>query len=169
MNDEDEVLDIVDENDIVVGKKTRTEIYNLGLRNFRVVNAFLVNSKGEVWILRRSPNEDMFPRGLDLSVGGHVSSGESYEEALKREAKEELDIDVDKTKCSLIAYLSPYTDGASAFTKLYSLESDVTPVINPDEFIDGFWIYPDVLIEKVKGGEPSKGDLLKMLQLYCSR
>lgn len=44
----DEFLDLVDENDNVVGKKKRSEVYAERLSNFRVVNAFVVNQKGEI-------------------------------------------------------------------------------------------------------------------------
>jgi len=44
----DEYLDLVNENDEVIGRKLRSEIYAEHLSNFRVVNAFVVNSKGEL-------------------------------------------------------------------------------------------------------------------------
>jgi isopentenyl-diphosphate delta-isomerase len=169
MNDEDEILDVVDENDNVIGRKSRGEIYKLNLKNFRVVNAFFVNPNGKLWVFRRSPHEKLFPLGLDLSIGGHVGSGESYEEALRREAMEELGIDIDKTKCTLVAHLSPYKDGVSAFTKLYKLEADLIPVINYEEFVEGFWISPPKLMEMVVAGEPAKDDLIKMLKVYFSQ
>lgn len=92
----DEYLDLVDENDIVIGRKKRSEIYAENLSNYRIINAFVINSKGEIWIPRRSSNKKLFPSCLDMSVGGHVESGETYEDALKREAQEELNINVDK-------------------------------------------------------------------------
>jgi isopentenyl-diphosphate delta-isomerase len=48
----DEYLDLVSENDEVIGKKLRSEIYAEHLSNFRVVNAFLVNSEGKLWVAR---------------------------------------------------------------------------------------------------------------------
>lgn len=86
----DEFLDLVDENDNVVGKKKRSEVYAEHLSNFRVVNAFVVNTKGEIWIPRRVADKRIFPLCLDMSMGGHVESGESYEDTLKRETQEEL-------------------------------------------------------------------------------
>ena len=43
----DEYLDLVDENDNVIGKKKRSEIYAENLSNFRLVNAFIINSRKE--------------------------------------------------------------------------------------------------------------------------
>jgi isopentenyldiphosphate isomerase len=168
MKDDNELLDIVDENDLVVGKTTRSKIYKQGLQNHRVINAFLQNSKGQIWVNRRSKNVSMFPGGLDLSVGGHVKSGESYEQALKREVKEELNIDLNEVRYCLLDYLSPYRDGVSAFTKLYMIESDQNPKINRHEFADGYWITPEILFEQIKAGMPAKSDLPKLLEIYCS-
>ena len=54
MIQDDEILDIVDENDCVVGQNKRSEIYRQRLCNFRVVNAFVINSLGQLWIPRVS-------------------------------------------------------------------------------------------------------------------
>jgi isopentenyldiphosphate isomerase len=56
-----------------------------------VLNAFLVNDYGQIWIPRRSSLKRIFPLCLDMSVGGHVVSGESYEEAFRRELLVQLD------------------------------------------------------------------------------
>ncbi|MDA2935925.1 NUDIX domain-containing protein [Patescibacteria group bacterium AH-259-L05] len=84
----DEYIDLVDEHDNVIGKKKRSEIYAKNLSNFRVVDAFIINSKKEIWIPRRTVNKRIFPLCLDTSMGGHVETGETYEHAFKREMRE---------------------------------------------------------------------------------
>jgi len=74
----DEWLDVVDADDRVVGRVKRSMAWVEGLP-VRVANAFLVSSRGELWIPRRTRRKRMFPGCLDLSVGGHVGSGEWYE------------------------------------------------------------------------------------------
>ena len=64
----EEYLDLVDENDTVIGKKLRSEIYAEGLLNFRVINVFLINSKGQIWIPRRTASKAIFPSALDFSA-----------------------------------------------------------------------------------------------------
>ena len=80
----DEMLDLVDENDCVIGTARRSEVYAKELRNIRVVNAFVINSKGELWIPRRTAHKRSYPSCLDMSMGGHVESGETYEEAVSK-------------------------------------------------------------------------------------
>ena len=134
----DEYLDLVNPRDEIIGKKLRSEMYSEGLSNFRVVNAFLVNPKGQIWIPRRSPNKRLFPLGFDMSMGGHVESGEQYEQAFKRELAEELNIDVDEVSWRLLGYLTPQVDYVSAFMKVYEISADVTPQLNKYEFIESF-------------------------------
>src|SRR3989344_1277670 len=83
LNEQEEYADLVDENDKAIGRMPMAEARRKGVENMRVVNAFLVNSKGELWIPRRAAEKEYWPLWLDMSVGGHVSSGETYEEALK--------------------------------------------------------------------------------------
>jgi isopentenyl-diphosphate delta-isomerase len=165
----DELLDIVDEHDQVVGQKKRSEVYAEHLSNFRVINAFLVNSKGEIWIPRRAANKRIFPLCLDMSVGGHVESGETYEETFRRETLEELNIDTDKAQTRLLGHLTPQKDGVSAFMKVYEIKMDEAPNYNTDDFIEYFWLSPKVLFEKISQGEKTKGDLPILVQKFYGK
>lgn len=166
MQDEDELIDIVDENDQVIGAKTRKEIYDSNIRNFRVVNGFLVNSKGKLWIPRRTADKAYAPLGLDMSVGGHVGSGESYDEAFVRETAEELNIDLTKTKFKEIGYHRPTEFGAHCFGKVYEIRSDTTPNYNQQDFIEAAWMDPIEVIERVKAGDAAKGDLTSLIRHF---
>ncbi|QQG46410.1 MAG: NUDIX hydrolase [Candidatus Niyogibacteria bacterium] len=162
----DEYLDLVDENDNVVGKKKRSEVYADGLSNFRVVNVFIVNSKGEIWIPRRAADKRIYPLCLDMSMGGHVESGESYEDAFKRELREELNIDVDKAVIHLLGHLTPRKDGVSAYMKVYEIKMDETPNYNKNDFTEYFWLTPKALFERISNGEKTKGDLPKLVKIF---
>lgn len=165
-HNEDELLDIVDKDDNVFSRKKRSEIYREGLKCFRVINAFLVNSEKKIWIPRRSADKDIFPLCLDMSVGGHVKSGETYEEAFRRETAEELSLNTDDLNYSLSGYLSPYKDGVSAFMKVYEIQTDETPDDNPNDFTEFFWLTPREVLEKIENGEPAKGDLPKLIRIF---
>ena len=94
---------VVDEDDRVIGKATREECHEKGLIH-RSVYVFILNSKGELFIQKRSPLKDLYPGYYTGSATGHVEYGEDYTQAALRELKEELGISppikfVSKFKC----------------------------------------------------------------------
>ena len=162
----DEYLDLVDENDKIIDKKKRSEVYAGNLSNFRVVNAFVINSKGEIWIPRRAANKRIFPLCLDMSMGGHVESGESYEDTLKRETEEELNIDTDKIPVRFLGQLTPQKDGVSAYMKVYEIKMDEPPDYNKNDFVEYFWLTPKALFERIIQGDKTKSDLPKLVKIF---
>lgn len=93
MSELDEVLEIVDLDNNVIGKATRGECYKKGLLH-RAVNIFIFNSKGEFFLHKRSEKKIKYPGYWDLSCSEHVKPGESFEEAAKRGLQEELGIEM---------------------------------------------------------------------------
>ncbi|MFC5907322.1 NUDIX hydrolase [Streptacidiphilus monticola] len=88
---EDEVLDVVDERDEVVGQARRADVY---ARNLRHRCAFVLAraADGRIFVHRRTAQKLVFPSLHDMFVGGVLGTGESYDEAAKREAEEELGV-----------------------------------------------------------------------------
>ncbi len=161
---QDEYLDLVDEQDRVIGKKLRSEVYAENLRNYRVINAFLVNAQGKLWIPRRTAHKRLFPLCLDTSVGGHVESGETYEQSFARETSEELNIDVEKVVWKEIGHLTPKEHDVAAFMKVYVIETDDAPTYNSDDFVSYEWLTPQEVLKKVAAGESVKPDLPKVIR-----
>lgn len=60
-----------------------------------VVHVCIFNSEGKMLIQKRSANKKNWPNLWDISVGGCVSAFESSREAITREVKEEIGIDID--------------------------------------------------------------------------
>lgn len=87
----DELLDIVDEHDQVVGQALRGEVYARRLRH-RCVFVLARDAAGQIFVHRRTANKLVFPSMYDMFVGGVVGAGESYDEAALREAEEELGV-----------------------------------------------------------------------------
>lgn len=162
----DEILDLVDRNDLVIGQARRSEIYRLGLNNYRVVNAFLVNDLGLLWIPCRSANKRIFPLCLDMSVGGHVISGESYEDAFRRELLEELNIRLETVSWRHLGYLTPHEHGVSAFMQVYEIRSNHVPVYNRDDFVGYCWMEPEEVLKQIGRGEKAKDDLPKLIKIF---
>ncbi len=120
--EEIEYLDLVDENDRVIGKEDRNIIYANNWRNFRVINIMIFTTDNKIVVPKRSSNRKLFPNCYDCSVGGHVSSGETYEQAAYRELEEELGIT--GVKLEEIGYFKPTDIDTSAFSKMYKLVYD---------------------------------------------
>ena len=166
LQNSEELLDLVDEQDQVVGIWSRSAIYREGMNNFRAVNAFLVNDAGQLWIPRRSETKRIFPLCLDMSVAGHVTSGEDYLTAFRRELHEELNMVLDDVKWRLIGHFTPHQHGMSCYMHLYEIHSNKTPDYNRDDFVESFWLSPQELSQKLNGGEPCKDDLPRLLKFY---
>ncbi len=161
----EEYLDLVDENDRVISREKRSIIYEKGLKNYRVVNVFIKNSKDQLWIPRRT-NKKMFPYCLDMSMGGHVSSKESYEEALARELREELNLDVKDCKIKLLGYINPFKDIVSSFMKVYEIQMDDTPKYNKKDFSEYYWLTSKEILQKIAGGEKTKYDFPILIKKF---
>jgi isopentenyldiphosphate isomerase len=159
MDDEDELLDLVDDDDRVIGTIWRSEVYRRDVRNIRVVNLFLRRNDGALWIPTRTPQKRMFPGALDVSMGGHVQAGETYMDSLCREAKEELNIDVLALGHRLLGHCTPKADGVHAFQRVYEIRTDEPPPFNPDDFSWYEWLQPGEVLRRVADGAKVKGDL----------
>lgn len=162
----DEWLDIVNEADEVIGRQLRSTAYAQGRHDFRVVNAFVVNSAGELWIPKRGPHKRLFPDAWDMSMGGHVESGEGYDATFSRETAEELNIDVAQAKWRLLGKLTPAVHGVSAYMHVYAIYTDETPAYNPDDFTEAVWMAPADILAAIQNGQPSKGDLPALVRYY---
>lgn len=87
-----ETIDLVNENDEIIGQTTKEEAHLKGLFH-RVTAVLIINDKGQIALQKRSRN--IIGGGLlDHSAAGHVPIEESYETAALRELSEELGIKV---------------------------------------------------------------------------
>lgn len=75
--------------------ETREVCHKKGLWH-KAVALFIINSKGQVLLQKRSSLKKLWPNTWDITAGGHVLAGEFGFQAIKRELKEELGIEVDK-------------------------------------------------------------------------
>ena len=164
----DELLDLVNDNDMVIGCAFRSEIYAKKKNNFRVVNLFIENSAGQLWIPRRTAVKKIYPLGLDASMGGHVACGETYAQALARELKEELDIDLAMATYQFLGHLTPHQHDVSAFMQVYKIAQDTVPHFNTNDFVEYYWLSPQELLARLNNGDTAKSDLPKIIQHFYS-
>ena len=169
MHDDEEILDLVNEKDEVIGQMKRSQVYDERLHNFRVVNAFIKNDRGQLWIPRRSKNKRSAPLCLDMSVGGHVTTGETYNTSFIREAQEEVRIDLTVIPFKFLGKFTPDKDGMYAFQQVYEISSNDEPDYNTDDFVEAFWMTPEEIMERLAQGDKAKSDLPKLVQkIYLS-
>jgi isopentenyl-diphosphate delta-isomerase type 1 len=86
-----EFLDIVNENDEVIGNASKNEIYEKKLLH-RIVHVFVFNDKDQMALQLQSIHKKFCPHHWCTAAAGHVRSGESSEQAALRELEEEIGI-----------------------------------------------------------------------------
>lgn len=82
-----ELFDLVDRQDQVIGTTDKITAHANG-HIHRVAAVYVFDQDGRLYVQVHKKSGGLY----DHSVGGHVSQGESYEEAAQREAEEELGI-----------------------------------------------------------------------------
>lgn len=127
-----EQVDIVDNNLHILYQTSKDEAHAQGLLHKTVISQ-VINSKGELLLVKQA--SDRQDAGQYVSpVGGHVSAGETNEDALRREAQEEIGLSVShfrlKGKC--IYNREVLGRKENHFFLVYEIYSDEQPVINDE-------------------------------------
>lgn len=102
----DVYLDVVDQNDQVVGREKRSVIHAQGQGNglwHREVHVWFVTPNNRIIFQKRGPEKEIAPNLLDATVGGHVELGQSYADAALMEVREETGLQL------ILADLVPLT------------------------------------------------------------
>ena len=145
----EEIFDVVNERDEVVGQKARSEVHRLGLLH-RAVHVLVFNSRGEVFLQKRSMTKDREPGKWDSSTSGHVDSGENYDACAIRELREEIGFIVPKTPEGLFKLdACPETD--REFVWVYRCDANGPFQLHPDEIERGEWFAPEAVTKWVTG------------------
>ena len=89
----DELIDICDENNNIIGQAMKYKALAEGLWH-RVARVLIYNPKGEVFLQLRSETKELHPGCWDVGVAGHIGAGEHYVDAASREAAEEAGLEI---------------------------------------------------------------------------
>lgn len=124
-----EKLDILTELGEFTGKTaTQDECHSKGYWH-RAVFCLIINKKGEILLQRRSSEKKLWPNRWDVSVGGHVIAGELGYQALIRECKEELGLEIKNDEIKyILSSISRYSKNTyinNHFDEFYIVIKDI--------------------------------------------
>lgn len=134
-----EQVDIVDDDDVVIDVVSRARMRKDRLCH-RAVFVVVIDDAGRILVHRRSESKDVWPGWFDLAVGGVVGAGETYDDAARRELREELGV------CD--AEISPFDDGkprryvdevVDVFARCYVVRHCGPFVFSDGEIVDARW------------------------------
>jgi isopentenyl-diphosphate Delta-isomerase len=137
---QDEVFDIVNERDEVIGQRTRGEVHRLKLLH-RAVHVLVFNARSEVFLQKRSLKKDSHPGAWDSSASGHLDTGEDYDTCAVRELREEIGL-VAATPPARWLRVEACAETDQEFVWVYRHESEGPFTLHPDEIEHGEWFAP---------------------------
>ncbi len=137
----EEIFDVVNERDEVIDRQPRSVVHRMGLKH-RATHVLVFDSRGEVFLQKRSMKKDRQPGLWDSSASGHLDSGESYDACAVRELREELGLSAPQPLERLFKFNArEETDGE--FVRVYRCRSDGPLELNADEIDSGGWFAPE--------------------------
>jgi isopentenyl-diphosphate delta-isomerase len=143
----EEIFDIVNERDEVIGRLPRPQVHREGHKH-RAVHVLVFNARGDVFLQKRSMTKDTFPGAWDSSASGHVDSGEEYDACAVRELREELGLAIASPPLRLLKIAACAATGQE-FCWVYRLASEGPFVLHPEEIESGEWFTPARVTELI--------------------
>ena len=133
----EEIFDVVNERDEVVGQERRSEVHRLGLKH-RAVHVLVFNQQSQVFLQKRSLKKDTWPGAWDSSASGHLDTGETYDDCAVREVREELGLVLPAPPERLFK-IAACADTGQEFICIYRAEAEGPFTLHPEEIERGGW------------------------------
>jgi len=138
-----EIFDVVNDCDEVIGRARRDEVHRRGLMH-RATHVLVFNSRGQLFLQKRSLKKDRQPGLWDSSASGHVDSGEDYDACAVRELREELGLELSARLERLFKLAaSPETDQEHLW--VYRCQAEGPFELNAEEIERGGWFTAEEL------------------------
>jgi 8-oxo-dGTP pyrophosphatase MutT (NUDIX family) len=139
--DHDELLDIVDAADVVVGTIVRSQAKTVATGFYRTVLVFIKDQRGRLALFRRAPQKS-YPRAWAI-VGGCVQSGESYHAAFERELFEEARLQASGHTSQHLGLVTPQEFSSIYFKGVYEIVVNTETIdYEQNDFCQMIWLYP---------------------------
>lgn len=159
----DELVDIVDESDSVIGTVIRKEMREKNLLH-RCTYILVFSSNNEVLVTKRTNTKDVAPGLYEIGQGGVVAHGESYEENAERELLEEVGI---KSKLSYLFDFNFNSNKGRFIAKVFTCKYDGKIKLQKEEIESGFFISMEKLRGMLKKNQKSfTSDSIVMIKKY---
>lgn len=139
--DPDEVFDVVDADNRVVGRERRSVIHARRLLH-RAVHLLWVDDRGLLCLQRRSFRKDSCPGLISTSCAGHLDAGEDYLPAMVRELREENGVAVGPAELTEVDAPPAHEDLGNEFVRVYLLRGTRPFRIHPPEVDALLWRTP---------------------------
>ncbi|MCI0745840.1 MAG: NUDIX domain-containing protein [Verrucomicrobia subdivision 3 bacterium] len=137
----EEIFDVCNEHDEVIGRAPRSEVHQRRLKH-RAVHILVFNSRGEVFLQKRSRLKDCFPGAWDSSASGHLDAGEEYDACAVRELREELGVQATEPLRRLFK-LAACPDTGHEHVWVYVCRCEGPFCLHPEEIERGDWFSVD--------------------------
>ena len=145
----EEIFDVVNAQDEVVGHRVRHEVHRLGLMH-RAVHVLVFNAQGEVFLQKRSLKKDIAAGKWDSSSSGHLDRGEAYDDCAVREVREEIGLHLPQPPTRLFK-LEACPETGWDFCWIYRCHSEGPFVLHPEEIETGGWFATETVTRWVDG------------------
>lgn len=144
-----EIFPIVTEDGEVIASATRGECHNGSKLLHPVVHLHIFDPNGNLYLQKRPDWKDIQPGKWDTAVGGHIDYGECVEEALRREAREEVGVEVKNPRLLRKYVFESAIERELVNSFMVTTEDTPTP---SDELAGGkFWSKEEILENLGKG------------------
>lgn len=160
----EEIFDVVNERDEVIGQAPRSEVHRRRLRH-RAVHVLVFNARGELFLQKRSMKKDCYPGAWDSSASGHLDRGEDYDACAVREVREELGVALPTAPRRLFK-IDSCAETGQEFVWIYQCRHEGPFDLHPEEIERGGWFEP---AEISRWMEEKPGDFASALHLIWRR
>lgn len=164
MSAADERVDVIDESGRTVGVVTRRAM-RAGRLPHRCTYILVFDGAGRLFVHLRTPTKDVYPSHWDVTVGGVLLAGETFDEGAAREIREELGVEAGAE--TLFPF--HYTDAATIVqAQVYRLSHDGPFQLQAEEIVRGEFVPLDEIDARIRH-ESYCPDGLQVLAEYRRR